>query len=74
MPYFLCPACALRAYSAASECRCPNCDRPLQRDNQLHLSVPRAEALRTTREDPTREGLGRFRRRARDGVPEGGVQ
>jgi hypothetical protein len=46
MPYFVCPGCALRAYSAASESRCPSCDAPLRRENRLNPSIPRAESIR----------------------------
>jgi hypothetical protein len=42
MPYSLCPACALRAYSAAGDRRCPACDAPLRRNNQVHPSIPPA--------------------------------
>jgi hypothetical protein len=45
MPYYLCPACALRAYSAAGESRCPACDARLRRNDQLHPSIPHAESL-----------------------------
>lgn len=49
MPYFLCPACAVRAYSAARESRCPACDVPLRSSHQLHDRVPVAEPLGTGR-------------------------
>jgi uncharacterized Zn finger protein (UPF0148 family) len=42
MPYYLCPACALPAYSAAGESRCPACDAPLRRNNQVHPAIPPA--------------------------------
>ncbi len=45
MPYYLCPVCALRAHSAASESCCPACEAPLRRSNQLHPSGPQAESL-----------------------------
>ena len=64
MPYFKCPQCSLRAYSAAAASRCPECDAPLTRRHQLAAvlrSVPRpkpviAPAKRT----------GRWRRRVRE--------
>lgn len=74
MPYFLCPACALRAYSAAAECHCPSCDRALQRNNQLVVSVPRAERVGGGRDIPDPAEPGRFRRRSRRGVREEGLQ
>lgn len=52
MPYYLCPACALRAYSAARESRCPACDAPLGHNNHLHPSIPPAESLGGTRSRP----------------------
>jgi hypothetical protein len=45
MPYFLCPACALRAYSAAAGARCPRCDTWLDSDDQLHPSLPPAQPV-----------------------------
>jgi hypothetical protein len=64
MPYFLCPACALRAYSAAAQARCPTCDTWLESDDQLHPSIPLAEPA----------GSQRFGSRARAGLPEVGRQ
>jgi hypothetical protein len=49
MPYFLCPRCACPGYSAASESRCPNCDAPLLRHNQVRPAIPRAESIRHER-------------------------
>jgi hypothetical protein len=72
MPYFLCPWCALRAYSAAGESRCPACDAPLGHNNQLHPSVPRAESLSGTRAGPGPAEAGRFRRVVREGIPGAG--
>ena len=45
MPYFLCPNCAARAYSAAVESRCPSCAAPLRRKHQVNSSTPLAEPL-----------------------------
>jgi hypothetical protein len=39
MPHFLCPSCALRAYSAAGESRCPNCDTPLGRAELMNAPL-----------------------------------
>jgi hypothetical protein len=59
MPHFLCPRCALRAYSAAGESRCPSCDTPLGRDDHLRVNIPPRESLsgrfRTVAHDATRE-------------------
>jgi hypothetical protein len=74
MPYFLCPACALRAYSAAAECRCPSCDRPLQRANHVQLSIPHAESVGGGPQSPDPPEPGRFRRRSFRRVREEGVQ
>jgi hypothetical protein len=74
MPYFLCPECALRAYSAAAEGLCPRCDTPLGRSNQFHPSIPLAEPVRGRRfpSDPT--GSRRFGGVARAGLWEVGRQ
>jgi hypothetical protein len=74
MPYFLCPACALRAYSAAAEARCPTCDTWLESDNQLHPSILLAEPVSGRRSRPEATGWRRFRRAASDGLPEVGRQ
>jgi len=74
MPYFLCPACALRAYSAAAESRCPRCDTRLESNNQLHPSIPLAEPVSGRRSRPEATGWRRFRRAASDGLPEVGRQ
>jgi hypothetical protein len=52
MPYSLCPASALRAYSAASESCCPACDAPLRRNSQVHPSIPPAGSLGRGRARP----------------------
>jgi hypothetical protein len=74
MPYFLCPVCALRAYTAAPESRCPSCDAPLRRADQLHPSIPRAEPLGERGARSATEDSGRFRTAARSGIPEGGIE
>jgi hypothetical protein len=74
MPYFVCPGCALRAYSAASESRCPSCDAPLRRENRLNPSIPRAESIRRGPAGSAPEEAGRFRGGRHSGVAEGGVQ
>jgi hypothetical protein len=74
MPYFLCPSCTLRAYSAAAECHCPSCDKALQRGNQVHVPVPHAESVGGGRDIPDPAEPGRFRRRSRRRVAEEGVQ
>ena len=74
MPYFLCPACALQAYSAAAESRCPRCDTRLESNNQLHPSIPLAEPVSGRRSRPEATGWRRFRRAASDGLPEVGRQ
>ena len=62
MPYYLCPACALRAYSAAGESRCPACEAPLRRNNQVHPSSPQAESSGSgrTRPEPATPFSGGF--------------
>jgi hypothetical protein len=45
MPYYLFPACPVRAYSAARESSCPECDAPLRGVNQIHPSMPPAQSL-----------------------------
>ena len=72
MPYFLCPACALRAYSAAAEGRCPSCDAPLERNHQLQPSIPLAEPVSAKRSRPQATGWRRFRSAARGALPEVG--
>jgi hypothetical protein len=74
MPYFLCPACALRAYSAAAQARCPTCDTWLENDNQLHPSIPLAEPVSGRRSRPEPAGSQRFGSRGRRGLPEVGRQ
>jgi hypothetical protein len=61
MPYFVCPRCALRAYSAAGESRCPSCDTPLGRDDQLRLPIGGPHLLSDGRRPGSSEA-GRFRR------------
>jgi hypothetical protein len=72
MPYFLCPACALSAYSAAGESRCPACDTPLRRFNQVHPPIPRAESLRDDRARPHPLRAKRFRWDSRSAVRDRG--
>ena len=74
MPYFLCPACALRAYSAAAECHCPSCARPLRRHDQLAASISHAEGVGGEHVIPDPPEPARFRRRARRRVPQEGLQ
>jgi hypothetical protein len=74
MPHFLCPACALRAYSAAAEGRCPRCDSRLETTNQLHPSIPLAEPVRGRRSPPEATGWQRFRGAASGGLPGTGRQ
>jgi hypothetical protein len=52
MPYFLCPRCAVRAYSAAAESSCPACGGPLHGKHQLHPSISEAEAPRPGAQPP----------------------
>jgi tRNA(Ile2) C34 agmatinyltransferase TiaS len=58
MPYFKCPRCALRAYSAAAQTRCPVCGTPLRRTDQTAKtrSTSRAVALQPS-PDLTGRGL-----------------
>jgi hypothetical protein len=74
MPYFLCPACARRAYSAAAESRCPRCDTGLESNNQLHPSIPLAEPVSARRSRPEPPGWQRFGSAVRGGLPEVGRQ
>ena len=74
MPYFLCPECALRAYSAAAEALCPRCDTPLGRSNQIHPSIPLAEPLRGRRFRSNPTGSRRFGSGTRDGLSRVGRQ
>jgi hypothetical protein len=67
MPYFLCPTCAVRAYSAAGESRCPACDAPLRRSNQLAASIPCAEPLTRRLASPAAGNEERFRKMGRFG-------
>lgn len=73
MPHFLCPRCAYVGYSAAGESRCPNCDAPLRRDNQLHPAIPRAESINRRAESAPSEA-GRFVRDTPAGIPEGSFE
>jgi tRNA(Ile2) C34 agmatinyltransferase TiaS len=72
MPHFLCPRCALRAYSAAGESRCPSCGTPLRGNNQLHPSIPRGESLSRGRAGPVPAEAGRFRRVSSGRIPQAG--
>jgi hypothetical protein len=72
MPYFLCPACALRAYSAAAEGRCPTCDTRLDSNDQLNPSIPLAEPFSGRRSRPEPTDWQRFGSAARGGLPEVG--
>jgi hypothetical protein len=69
MPHFLCPRCALRAYSAAGESRCPGCGTRLGRDDQLRIPVRPPESLGAAG-SPGSSGAGRFRRVARGATQE----
>jgi hypothetical protein len=42
MPYYRCPGCALRQYSAAAESRCGECGTFLGRDERIFDEVPLA--------------------------------
>jgi hypothetical protein len=74
MPHFLCPVCALPAYSAAHESRCPSCHTPLRRVNQLHPSIPRAESLGDGRARSAPADAGRFRRAVHRGASKEGLE
>jgi hypothetical protein len=71
MPYFLCPACGLRAYSAAGESRCPACDVPMGTGNQLRDPVTVAEPLASARRRPDSGGARRFGGTIEDALPAG---
>jgi hypothetical protein len=66
MPYFKCPNCSLRAYSAAGASRCPACDATLLRRHQLLAVLPIAS--RTVSSPAPKQRTGRWRRRSRDGA------
>jgi hypothetical protein len=62
MPHFVCPRCALRAYSAAAESRCPSCETPLGRDDELRVAAPPPGSLGGWGRQPGSLEAGRFRR------------
>ncbi len=46
MPYFKCPRCAVRLYSAASSTHCSECGAPLGEADALLEAVPLPRPLR----------------------------
>ena len=46
MPYFKCPRCALRLYSAASQTHCSECGAPLRSAERMVDETPLPRPLR----------------------------
>jgi hypothetical protein len=70
MPHFLCPRCALPAYSAAAESRCPSCETPLGRDDELNVPAPPPGSLGGGARQAGSSEAGRFRRVAHGATQE----